>query len=86
LSYVAGWNNKGLHLKLLKELLALGYDCSADTFMHARVPCSDFGLPDISYVFPPLRRADFGGYTARDREPFLLNFLAQCSKNAYGEF
>lgn len=79
----------GHHLKLLKELIAQGYDCSVDTFDHSQLPSGTFGLPD-AYPdnWPPLHvsQACFGQVLAGDQEPFLLNFLAECSKNACGEW
>jgi hypothetical protein len=81
LSYVAGWNKVGLHLKLLKELLTLGYDCSADMSCHSQVPLKGFfSSSSRAAVQPPLSMSneEYG-------EPFLLQFLTECSKNGYGE-
>lgn len=68
-----------MHLILVKELLASGYDCSLDT----------------SYADPwgpwfareRLRPFGFCNYPRQDgeSEPFLLRFLKECSKNAYGK-
>jgi hypothetical protein len=79
LSLAAGLNSRGIHLRILKELLASGYDCSLD------IPYTDLSAHWLVHKGrEPLLRSFYqdGG----ESEPFLLKFLMECSKNAFGEF
>ncbi|OOQ87598.1 hypothetical protein PEBR_15780 [Penicillium brasilianum] len=78
LSLVAGLKDRGLHLKTLKELLASGYDCSLDTT-----------FTDLFGSHRQFRKGDkfapcFFDQDDGEYEPFLLKFLVECSKNAFG--
>jgi hypothetical protein len=77
LSLCAGWSGIGPHLTLLRELIALGYDLSADVYSstdrYSSLPFPEplFGFRD-AYTDTP--------------DPFLLRFFVECSKNAYGKY
>jgi hypothetical protein len=64
-------------LTLLKELIALGYDLSADEysspFMFSELPFTEplYGFPEAYTDMP---------------DPFLLKFFVECAKNAYGKY
>lgn len=72
-------------MSLLKELLASGYDCSVDTlytdqfdpWLGQKVP-RPHGFPLFPASYPLPDGNDKG-------DPFLLEFLRECSEHAYGE-
>jgi hypothetical protein len=68
----------GIHLELLKELLSSGYDCSIDTTDTVLWEPGDKSLHGFCDSRPV--------YNCHGEcEPFLLKFLVECSKNAYGK-
>ncbi|CAI7600358.1 unnamed protein product [Penicillium manginii] len=89
LSLVARWNKSGIHLELLKELLASGYDCSIDSTVDRlrwkpskwnNMETQDGNAHDGFCYYRPYNDRDGKSQC----EPFLLKFLVECSKNSYG--
>ena len=72
-SLCARWSGYGPHLTLLERLITLGHDFSEDTFNH-------------EFVWPPITPVWYAYEDDIESDPFLLKFLRQCSKRAYGKF
>lgn len=72
-SLCAQWSGYGPHLALLERLITLGHDFSEDTFNHG-------------FTWPPITPELYACRNCIEFDPFLLQFLCQCSKRAYGKF
>ncbi|KAJ5172264.1 hypothetical protein N7492_004857 [Penicillium capsulatum] len=69
------WSGFRPHLTLLKELIALDYDLSADEFSSSSM-FLEFPFTEPLYGFPE-------AYTDMP-DPFLLKLFVECAKSAYG--
>lgn len=67
------WSGFRPHLTLLKELIDLDYDLSADEFSS---PPMFWGTPLYGFT---------EAYTDTP-DPFLLELFVECAKNAYGKW